>query len=248
MNAMFRRSSWFLPALILTLSLRSSATTQHAAVEGIDVSDVIVKPIKVNKAGAEAVDSADVIVKQVKMTKMPVGKVAADSVDVRELKVQRIILEELEDVKKKTSEDDDASVDKAVKKAEGDQGPASADDTNQQTEHRAMTEAAMAAGQDARDCGETNQQADEASQQAITRVRDDYARAADGGSLGGGESAKAAPAAAPKSAEPAGEAAPEILEAPPKEPAEGGEGADGEAGKGGESAGPAVIDVPPAQQ
>jgi hypothetical protein len=240
---MFRRKSWLLPALILTFALRSSATTQHAAVEGIDVSDVIVKPVKVNKAGAEAVDSADVIVKQVKMTKMPVGKVTADSVDVRELKVQRIILEGLEDVKKKVTEDDEESVDKAAKKAEHEQGAAGSDEgSRMQTETRAETEASISATQDALNRGDSLGQATAVAEAARQRVRDDYGRAADGGSL---EAPPKTPAAPAERAVAPGEAGPEILEAPPKESAEGEEG---EAGKGGENTEPAVIDVPQAQQ
>jgi hypothetical protein len=100
----------------------------------------------------------------------------------------------------------------------------------------------MSATQDALNRGDSLGQATAVAEAARQRVRDDYGRAADGGSLEAPPKAPAAPAE--RAAAPA-EGAPEILEPPPKEPEEGEEG---EAGKGGESAEPAVIDVPQAQQ
>jgi hypothetical protein len=236
---MFRRSRWLLLALILLLPVPSSAgKNNQAAVEGIDVPDVIVKKVKVPKVTAEADSPADVIVKAVKAMKMTAGKVDVDSVDSRDLKIQPIKLEGLEDLPKKIPQDDEDSIDKAVKTAENTQGAADPNESGDQTEHRAMNQAAMAAGQDAQDRGETTDQANQAASEARKRVRNDYKNAADGGALGG---STAGAADAGSEVAPA-EAAPEILEPPPKEPSEGGEG---QAAEGAPAPAPAVIDVPP---
>jgi hypothetical protein len=224
----------------LLVSLRSSAGKNNQAnVEGIDVPDVIVKQLKVPKVTSEADAPADIIVKAVKAMKMPAGKVDVDSVDSRDLKVQPIKLEGIEDLPKKFPQDDDDSINNAVKTAESNASAAGAADPDQtQSFRQTMNQASLAAGQAATDQGESEAQANQDAQEARKRVRDDYRNAvADGGVL---------PAAAPEEKSPApptapAEAAPEVLEPPPKEPAEGGDGEPAEAPA------PAVIDVPSSQ-
>ncbi len=243
MRAMLRRSCWLLLALVVLLPVRSSAgKNNQAAVEGVDVPDVIVKQLKVPKVTAESDAPADVIVKPVKMVKMPAGKVDVDSVDSRDIKIQPIKLEGIDDLPKKIPQEDEDTVDKAVKTAERDQGAAGSDEGGRlQTESRAETEAGISASQDALNRGDSREQAGDVAETARKRVREDYARAADGGPLEAPPSAKETPPQAPPAG---GEEAPEILEPPPKAPEEG---ADSEPPEKSEASAPAVIEVPPEQ-
>ncbi len=242
---MLRRSRWLPLALVLLASLPSTATVQKGGVEGVDVPDVVVKPVKAVKAGIDAVDMADVIVKNVQFKKIPVGAVMADGLDVADPRVEKIIFEGLGEVEKKLPPNDEDIANNAAAAAEQHQGAPDPDESGQQTAHRAMNEASTAATQAALSQGDSPQQAQQVALEAQKKVREDYAHGkADAGSAGAPAAASSTPST--PSAEPAGEALPEVLEPPPKETAEGSEGEAGKEAPG--TPDPAVIDVPQEQQ
>jgi hypothetical protein len=231
---MRRRLTWLsILAAGLGFALAAFASTQRGNVDEVQVMEVKVQQVKMPKDGVDVTEPHEVRIKKVQVTKVGLEDSTVNEVRPKATKVEKIIFEGLTDINQKkqpVTPDDEAAIDQAAQKAEADQGPAGGGQ-QQMAEQRAENEGSVMTEQQAMNGGRSATDASAIGDATRQRIRDDYARAADGGSLTAPPPLPPPPAAAPA------ENQPEVLEAPKQEGAEG----------AGEGAGMQVVDVPQPQ-
>ncbi|MHB8416431.1 MAG: hypothetical protein ACYDCL_00035 [Myxococcales bacterium] len=216
---------------VIGLWASRSRALDQADVPEATCANVKVKKLKTGKVTTDIDTPGELKVKPLKVGKIDTASVDAADVVSKAEKVPKVTLEGIPELPKKPDPEDQALIDEAAQKAEADQGGPGGGQS-QMAEQRAEVEASTSADQKALDQGRDPASTRNLDQEVRQRIQEDYARAADGGSL-----EKPPEEAQPAAPAPPAEALPEVLEPPKEEPSE-----DGSEGAG------QVIDVSQAPQ
>ncbi len=222
-------------AACLAFAEPSTAVTDRAQVEDITTGPVQARQVKVGANSMEVEPPGEVTIRDVKAAKLGLAATEFEALSTREPKVPKLSLEGIPELPKKVPPEDEAIVDDAARKAESDQGGPGANG-DPRAEGNAAMDASLRAERQALKEGRDPSEAHDIAEAVRERVKEDYARAADGGSL-----SAPPPEAQPQTPAPAPPSGPEVLEAPPPEPGVG-DDANGGAGPGAQ-----VIEVPQQQ-